>query len=253
MSRSRGGWLGSLAVGGGVGVATAAATTLLLGFFPPLGIAVGALVGLGAGMLMSPMAPALLAVSGDAPTPTTVQGSLDAVLGSVQAMDGTMRRLESRPLWSGTNLDERIAKLLFAIRNLANTPALRQRASVDGDVNMLYTLATDYLPTIVNLAIENDRMHVTFSGTGSRSEVEQNVRALEEQVGILGEVVDHIEMNVVRGTSQSVEEHAEFLQMRFAQSGTASVLDLNTPLASDDGAGSPPSASGTPPNSPASP
>ena len=236
MSRSGSSWVAPVAVGSGVGVAAAAATTLLLGFFPPLGIALGALVGLGAGMLMSPMAPALLAVSGDAPTPTTVQGSLDAVLASVQAMDGTMRRLESRPLWTGTQLDERIGQMLFAIRNLANTPALRQRSSVDGDVNMLYMLATDYLPTIVNLAIENDRMHVTFSGSTSRSEVEHNVRSLEEQVGILGEVVDHIETNVVRGTSQSVEEHAEFLQMRFAQAGTPSVLDLNTPISRGDDA-----------------
>ena len=95
---------------------------------------------------------------------------------------------------------------------------------------MLHVLATDYLPTIVNLAIENDRMHSTFSGRAARAEVERNVRSLEQQATVLGEALERIEADVVRGTTKSVVEHAAFLQLRFEELGTESVLDLDQPL-----------------------
>lgn len=214
-----------VAVGIGVG-----GFTWALGFFPVVSVALGLVMGIGAALVLAPLAPKLLKVTAGSPPPPTVQGSLDRVIDSVKAMEGAMGRLESSRLWDNTDLDERIGLLLGSLRNLAEAPSLRKRETLDGDVNMLYTLGTDYLPTIVNLVIENDRMHASFTGSGSRAEVQQNVQSLRDQVVILAEVADHIETNIVRGTSQSVEEHAAFLQMRFAQAGTNSVLDLSTPM-----------------------
>lgn len=230
MSSSPRKWLAPTVTGALVGVGTAAATVLLLGFAPPVGIALGAALGAGAGMLFTPMAPKMLEIGSTGVAPTTVPETLQAVLTSANAMENTLRRLESRPLWSGTHLDEKLADLIRGVRTLATTPALQQRTQIDGDVHMLHVLATDYLPTIVNLAIENDRMHTSFSGRASRAQVEKNVVALEEQAGILGEALDRIETDVVRGTTQSVYEHAAFLQLRFEQASTASVLDLDQPL-----------------------
>ncbi|MGO1542763.1 MAG: hypothetical protein ACTHXA_00305 [Gulosibacter sp.] len=221
--------LTQILIGVGAGVATAAACVFLLGITWPLGVGIGAVFGIGCGMFMAPYAPSKLEIESGA-TPITVEDSLTAVNQRVTAMDGAMRRLSSRPLWTGTRVDEQINALLGRLRSMTQLPEIRQRTQIDGDVHMLYVLATDYLPTIVNHAIENDRMHTAFSGTGSRKQVEQNVHALEDQLVILSEVMDRIETDVVRGKTQSIQEHAAFLKLRFEQAGTNSVLDLKQPL-----------------------
>lgn len=217
-----------LVVGTGTTIAAGAALVFLLGFAPPVGGALALALGAGAGLLASPMPPKPLELGG--PPPSSVNGMLDQARQSADQMSATMKRLTSRSLWEGSPLDERLAHMLDGIRTLAATPALRSRTSVDGDIQMLWALATDYLPTIVNLAIENDRMHSTFSGRSSRAQVEQNIRGLEQQAGILAETLDRIETDVVRGTTQSIAEHDAFLRSRFEQFGGDSVLDLSKPV-----------------------
>lgn len=224
--------LAGLFFGSIAGVATAAASIFFVGVFWPFGLGIGLAVGAGVGLLLAPMAPAKLEIL--SVTPVTVEDSLAAVMTKVSAMDGAMRRLQSRPLWASSGVDERIRQLLGRLRSLSSLEEIRQRKQVDGDVHMLYVLGTDYLPTIVNHAIENDRMHSSFSGAGSRAQVEQNVASLDDQLVVLGEVLDHIESDIVRGKTQSIQEHAAFLKMRFEQSGTNSVLDLRQPLESND-------------------
>ncbi|NLT27343.1 MAG: hypothetical protein GXX90_12010, partial [Microbacteriaceae bacterium] len=234
-------------IGTGVGVFAAAAAVLFVGAAWPVGLAIGAVIGLGSALLMTPRAPGLIEIPGtDAIAPTTVESTLDATLRSADEMDAAMRRLQSRPLWSGSDLDERIHRLIGGVRTLATTPAMQARGRIDGDVHMLHVLGTDYLPTIVNLAIENDRMHSSFSGRSARAEVEKNVRSLEQQAAVLGEALEQIEADVVRGTTKSVYEHAAFLQLRFDQLGTESVLDLDQPLRETPQHETPQRASGAP-------
>lgn len=225
--RKKNGLLG-LGVGAGVALAAGAGLVFGLGFAPIVGGVIALVLGGGAGLMLSPLAPKPLRLDG--PPPTTVTGLLDQSDQSAAVMWDTMRRLTSRPLWDGSPLDERIAHMLDSIRTLSATPALRSRGSIDGDVQMLHVIATDYLPTIVNLAIENDRMHSTFSGRSSRAQVEQNIRGLEEQASILAEGLDQIETDVVKGATRSIREHEAFLRSRFERFGSDSVLDLSKPM-----------------------
>lgn len=232
----------------GVGAAVAAVagtvTVLLLGFSPLVGIPLALALRAGAALVLAPPAPRKIDLS--APAPTTVVGMLDRSVDSTSVMQDTMRSLTSRVLWQGSPLDEHIHHMLEGIVALANSPVLRRRTAVDGDVQMLYLLATDYLPTIVNLAVENDRMHVTFSGRSSKQQVERNIAGLEEQAGILAEALDRIENDVVRGTTQSVQEHTAFLRDRFERMSTESVLDFSRPAPASDA----PQSAGDPTPSP---
>lgn len=223
-------WLIPAGAGVGVGVLGTLGSILLLSFAPPIGIAVGVALGAGAAFVMAPDRPGHLTIT--AGQPDDVAGVLKEVQASCDSMESTMHKLRSSPLWSNTDVDNRIVALIRAVRNLTNMPQVAARQRIDGDVQMLYVLGTDYLPTIVNLVIDNDRMHSTFSGSTSRAQVEENVRMLGTQVTVLAEGVDHVETGVVRGTTQSVHEHAAFLQLRFEQTGSKSVLDLDTPFAS---------------------
>lgn len=230
-------------VGAGIAVAAGAGLVLGLGFAPLVGGAIGLALGGGAGLLFAPLAPKPIDLSG--PPPATVQGMLDQSAQSAELMAQTMRRLTSRALWDGSPLDERLDHMIRSIRTLAAQPALRSRSSIDGDVQMLHVIATDYLPTIVNLAVENDRMHSTFSGRSSRAQVEQNIRGLVEQATILSEGLDQIETDVVKGATRSIQEHEAFLRSRFARFGSDSVLDLSTPMPSSGAAALPGSAAPT--------
>ena len=222
-------WVAPAAVGGVVGVGSALATMLLLSFAPPVSVAIGLALGAGSALMFTPLAPKPIEIAGRV-APTTVEESLSEVARSTDQLDLALSRLESRPLWHNSALDEKLHRLVDGTRSLARMPELRDRAVMDGAIQMLYTLATDYLPTIVNLAIENDRMHSTFSGQKSRQQVEQNIAELEPQADVLGEVLDRIETDIVRGTTHSVHEHAEFLKARFQEVGTESVLNLNNPM-----------------------
>lgn len=224
-------WLIPTLVGLGVGILAAVGSIALLSFAPAIGIAVGAALGVGAAMIAAPDRPRHLAITHD--RPEDVRRVLKEVQASCDTMESTMHKLRSSPLWSNTDVDDRIVALIRAVRNLTSMPQLTSRERVDGDVQMLHVLGTDYLPTLVNLIIDNDRMHSTFSGTSSRKQVEENVRMLGTQVTVLAEGVDHIETSIVRGTTRSVHEHAAFLQLRFEQLGYKSVLDLDTPFASE--------------------
>lgn len=218
-----------LGVGLGVGVGLAAAVALWLGLHihPLLALAIGAASGAGTGLLTRPGAPRR--IERITVTPTTTAGLLDAAADSAGAMSQALARLTSQQLWAGSRVDERIGEILAGIRNLAATPALRSRAAADGDVQTLYLLAGDYLPTLVNLAIENDRMHATFRGAASRAEVVRNVAALDEQSAILGEALERIESDVAKGVSRDADQHAAFLAARFEQASTNSLLDLKQP------------------------
>lgn len=229
--------LAGVLIGTVAGAAAAVASIFLLGIFWPIGIGIGIAIGTGAGLLLSPTAPSKLEIISVAPV--TVADSLLAVTDRVSAMEGAMRRLQSRPLWSNTRVDERINELLGRLRALSSLDEIRQRKQIDGDIQMLYVLGTDYLPTIVNHAIENDRMHSSFSGSGARAQVERNVHDLDDQLGVLSEVLDRVETDIVKGKTQSIQEHAAFLKMRFEQSGTTSVLDLQQPLESQPRASDP--------------
>ncbi len=224
-------WVAPAAVGGVVGVGSALGSMLLLSFAAPVGIAVGLILGVGAALMFTPLAPKPIAIAARV-APTTVEETLSEVARSTDELDLALSRLESRPLWHTSSLDEKLYQLTNATRSLARMPELRNRAVMDGAIQMLYTLATDYLPTIVNLAIENDRMHSTFSGQKSRRQVEQNITELEPQADVLGEVLDRIETDIVQGTTHSVHEHAEFLKARFQEVGTESVLNLNNAISS---------------------
>lgn len=223
--------LASLFTGAVAAVLVSAATIFFLGVYWPIGLGIGVAAGAGWALLFTPLAPSNLEIV--TVNPVTVGDSLNAVSSRITAMEAAMRRLQSRPLWSNSHVDEHINHLLGRLRSLTSIQEIRQRKQVDGDIHMLYLLGTDYLPTIVNHAIENDRMHSSFSGAKSRAQVEENVRSLEEQLVVLSEVLDRIETDIVKGKTLSIQEHAAFLKMRFEQSGTASVLDLQQPLQSN--------------------
>lgn len=222
-------WAVPAAVGGVVGIGSALALILLLGFSIPVAVGVGLPLGAGVALIFTPLSPKPIEIAARV-APTTVEESLSEVARSTDQLDLALSRLESRPLWNNSALDEKLRHLINGTRSLSQMPELRNRAVMDGAIQMLYTLATDYLPTIVNLAIENDRMHTTFSGQKSRKQVEQNIAELEPQADVLGEVLDRIETDIVRGTTHSVHEHAEFLKARFQEVGAESVLNLNNPM-----------------------
>ena len=225
-----------LLVGVGTALVAGLGLWLLLGVTPLIAAPLALVIGGGMGLMTLPGAAQKLTPL--AVEPTTTAGLLDASAANADAMAKQLGRLTSRALWSRSSLDERIGELLAGIRTLAAMPALRARERADGDVQTLYRIATDYLPTLVNLAIENDRMHTSFRGTASRGEVERNVAALDEQSAILGEALEHIESDVVQGVSRDAAQHAAFLAARFEQARTASLLDLSRPAAGlDDAAG----------------
>ncbi|MBO1902217.1 hypothetical protein J4H92_09690 [Leucobacter weissii] len=218
-------------IGLGLGAAAAALAgfglALGLQLALPLALPIAAVVGVGVGLLAAPARPSELVRLGVMPT-TTAQ-ALDAAAESAAATARAVGRLRGRPVWGTTGLDGELLALGSDIEGLAGQPALRSRSQTDGDVQTLFTLATDYLPTIVNLAIENDRMHASFSGGRPRAEIARNVEGLQAQTRVLGEVLERIESDVVRGVSRDAEQHAEFLRMRFAQTGAPELLDLSVP------------------------
>ncbi|MFD0996878.1 hypothetical protein HNR16_002978 [Pseudoclavibacter chungangensis] len=220
-------------IGIGGALAVAALLWLGLGFGPIVAGVIGVATGAGGALVFSPLAPSHLELGG--PPPATVAETLARVEEAVDETERTTARLTNRQLWQSGAFTARVDELLQGMRGLARTTALASRPTVDGDVNMLYLLATDYLPAIVNLAIEHDRMHSAFSGRASRQQVEQNVHGLEQQVAVLGEALDRVETDVVRGSTQSVYEHAAFLELRFGQLDTGSVLDVSRPLPPLDG------------------
>lgn len=206
-------------------LASIAALWFLVELPPIVAIGIGLVMGVGAALLFAPVPPKPLDLSG--PPPAGVDATLERVLASADETERAVARLRGRALWTSSSLDEQVLALVGGIRALATTPAMAARSALDGDVDMLYRLATDYLPAIVNLATEQDRMHSTFSGRTSREQVERNVRGLEEQVAILAEALDRIETDVVRGSTQSVHEHAAFLELRFERLDGDAVLDLS--------------------------
>ena len=228
----------------GTAVAVGLGLTFLLGVAPAVSGALGLVMGGGMALMTRPGAARKIEAVQIAPT--TTDGMLDACASRADEMQRQMGRLTSRQLWAGSKLDERIGEMLDGIRNLAQTPAVRGRATADGDVQTLYLLATDYLPTLVNLAIENDRMHSTFRGAGSRKGIVDNVQALDEQSAILGEALDQIEQDVVRGVSRDAAQHAAFLASRFEQARSGSLLDLKHPLS--PAVATPPNQTDTSPN-----
>lgn len=215
---------------------------------PIIAIPIAVVLGLGIGMLVAPLRPAELRLLGV--VPTTTGQALDAASASAVEMRRAMRGLEKRPLCGETQLDEELLRQCGAIEALAALPALRERTRIDGDVQTLFTVATEYLPTIVNLAIENDRMHASFTSGRPRAEIAKNVEGLRAQALVLGEVIERIESDVVRGISRDAEQHAEFLRMRFAQTGVPDVLDLS--VVAGDSSPRPAPADPTPPHRPAS-
>ncbi|MGO2111112.1 MAG: hypothetical protein ACTH31_05815 [Pseudoclavibacter sp.] len=220
-------WAKALLAGGAT-LIVAGGVLWFLGTAIPLAVGLGAVLGVGMGLMTLPGAAQKLETV--RVEPTTTDGYLAASRESADAMSKQMNRLTSRALWASSGLDERIAEMLGGIRTLAVTPALAGRERADGDVQTLYRLATDYLPTLVNLAIENDRMHASFRGSGARESVEQNVAALDEQSAILREALEQIEQDVVRGVSRDAAQHSAFLHSRFAQARTPAILDLGTPV-----------------------
>lgn len=217
-------------VGAGAAIAITLALWLGLGVIVPIAGVIGAGVGVGAGLMTLPGA--ARKVEKLQIEPTTTVGLLEASAASADDMAKQMSRLTSRQLWANSRVDETIGEMLGGIRTLAATPALKTRERADGDVQTLYRLASDYLPTLVNLAIENDRMHASFRGSGSRDEVVRNVAALDEQAGILAEVLERIETDVVQGVSRDAAQHAAFLASRFERARTPSILDLSQPQSS---------------------
>lgn len=219
-------WAKALLAGGGTFVVATLALWLLLGVVVPIAGVLGAIVGVGLGLMTLPGAAQKLQPV--AVEPTSTEGFLRASRESADDMGKQMARLTSRSLWSASGLDERIGEMLGTIRTLSAIPALQGRERSDGDVQTLFRIATDYLPTLVNLAIENDRMHASFRGAGSRDTVVDNVAALDEQSAILGEALEQIEADVAKGVSRDAAQHAAFLQSRFAAARTPAILDLST-------------------------
>lgn len=217
-------------IGFGVGSAVLAGAGLILGLHivPLLALPIAAVTGLGIGLLAAPTRPSELARLGIMPTSTGQ--ALDAAAESATAMRKAMRGLSGRQFWGSTQLDEDLLALCGSVEELSGQPALRSRTQTDGDVHTLFTVATDYLPTIVNLAIENDRMYASFRSGKPRAEIQRNIDGLHAQTRVLGEVIERIESDVVRGVSRDAEQHAEFLRMRFAQTGAPDLLDLSVAL-----------------------
>ncbi|GEM_PF-5538849 len=228
------GWMVTSGVGLASAVVVGGALSMVFGFVPIAAGVIGAAAGIGGALMTAPLAQREIKLPET--TPTTVEGLLDASALSARKIEQAMKRLSSHPLWAGTLLDERIEGMIRGIHSLANSPALRSRTAVDGEVRMLYSLSTDYLSTIVNLAIQNDNMHMSFSGTGSKKQVEENVRTLEQQAAVLGDVLDQLETDIARGTHRDIAEHESFLRSRFARFGDDSPLDLSRPFNTGGGA-----------------
>lgn len=223
MSRRGRAWLIGLAAG----VVAALVLWLALTVWLPVALGLGAAIGVGVGLLTLPGAPK--PIKKVTIEPTTTQQYLEASAASAHEIERQLSRLTSRSLWAQSHLDERIGEMTAGIRTLAETPSLAARERADGDVQTLYLLSTDYLPTLVNIMIENDRMHASFRGARSRDEVVRNVAALDEQSLILGEALERIESDVVQGVSRDAEQHAAFLASRFEQARTPLILDISRP------------------------
>lgn len=212
--------LGSLAVG----LATALAAPVILAG-AALGIGVIAAGGSGLALRAGSRAehPQLTAAA-------TIPGStleiLEQILRStadLRSRTAALRPRASDPA-AALVLDD-IDALLGRIDALTATETIQAQRRSAGELTMLEGMATRYLPNLVGAADDTIGFLATFSG-GAREEALANLENIDRQLGVLGEGLERIEKDIVKGVSRDLEVHAEFLRTRFADHHLNPIIDV---------------------------
>ena len=112
------------------------------------------------------------------------------------------------------------------LHGIASLPDITSRSHVDGDLLMLHAIATETLPNVVELAVENDRMYPSASAE-AKKEIAALAGGISEQARILSEAVGRIEADVVAGTSRDISQHLEYVRARFSKLGIEDAADFD--------------------------
>jgi hypothetical protein len=207
-----------LAVPGVVGIVGAVAVTLglwlALDFSPLIAGGLGIVIGGGGAALAIPAKPD--------PEPTDAEriaASLDEIRVRAVTEGERIRGLRS-PLWregeTGASAKRRLMAACEQLHGVASLPDIVARTHVDGDILLLHAIATETLPNVIGLAVENDRMYPSAS-PAARSEISALAEGIGEQARILAEAIGRIESDVVAGTSRDIRQHLEYVRARFAK------------------------------------
>lgn len=209
-----------LAIPSAVGVGGALVVTLGLW----LGLEFSPLIAGGLGLMIGGGGAALAIPAKPDPEPTDaerVAAALNEIRAGAIAQGERVRALGS-PLWRGSTSETGAAakKCLMAaceqLHGVASLPDIIARSHVDGDILLLRAIATETLPNVVGLAVENDRMYPSAS-PDARAEIASLTEGIGDQARILSEAVGRIESDVVAGTSRDIRQHLEYVRARFAK------------------------------------
>lgn len=114
--------------------------------------------------------------------------------------------------------------LTTRIETLAQSDVIQGRDPYDGTLAMLDGIATRYLPELMENLDDTIDFINKFSGQAQQDAL-ANLSAVSEQLGSLGEALEKVERDIVKGTTHSLDVHAEFLRQRLAQGSTSPIID----------------------------
>lgn len=199
----------------------------------PIGVAVaavgaGALMFGGTRLVMTAVTPepALLVSSGEDLNEQTA-ALLERVL------QATVKNRDTLTTWQGRTQPEGRAHdvisvaqdLTNRIETLAQSEVIQRREPFDGTLGMLDGIATRYLPELMENLDDTIEFINKFSGS-ARQDALNNLDALNEQLGILGEALEKVERDIVKGTTHSLDVHSEFLRTRLKKSSSSPIIDV---------------------------
>lgn len=188
---------------------------------------VGVLAAGGTGGLLyslRPEQPRLLTTGADVPDST--REVLEQILHATAETRGRTRDLRPRASDpTALQVLKDVDALLVRIDALAGSEAIQTLRPSSGEVTMLEGMASRYVPELVDAAEDIIGFLVTFRGS-AREEALENLRAVDQQLGVLADGVERIEQDMVAGVSRSLEVHSEFLRTRFADQHLNPIIDV---------------------------
>ena len=118
-----------------------------------------------------------------------------------------------------------VENLLRRIDALVGSEAIQTLRPSSGEVTMLEGMATRYLPELVDAAEDIIGFLATFAGSAKQQAVD-NLRSIDQQLGVLADGIEQIEQDMVAGVSRSLGVHSEFLRTRFADQHLNPIIDV---------------------------
>ena len=158
--------------------------------------------------------------------PDSTREMLEQILHATAETRGRTRDLRARASDpTALQVLKDVDALLVRIDALAGSEAIQTLRPSSGEVTMLEGMASRYVPELVDAAEDIIGFLVTFRGS-AREEALANLRAVDQQLGVLADGVERIEQDMVAGVSRSLEVHSEFLRTRFADQHLNPIIDV---------------------------